>query len=246
MVLRILRMQIHRILDSVTAAVDFAEAESAVYDDGAEYCETCEMWLNGPTQMEDHKNGKKHKNKTKSQQKVEVEHPAVHPAIVESISVSYSQATAALEDIQRDLAYLSCTAAHRHLHRHVNTRRRKKRVDAKWKTALLMKLRPTPDNDIQEVDQLCTGGCGQHIRKNRWCAGCYSANYCSKQCQKAHWREHKQVCISLCGMISEETATLDISSSLDAQPSDEEGSEHTLMTDSELALMLDSIRLDTP
>jgi hypothetical protein len=30
MVMRILRMQIHRILDSVTAAVDFAEAESAV------------------------------------------------------------------------------------------------------------------------------------------------------------------------------------------------------------------------
>ena len=233
-------MQIHRILDSVTAAVDFAEAESAVYDDGAEYCEKCEMWLNGPTQMEDHKNGKKHKNKTKSQQKVEVEHPAVHPAIVESISVSHSQATAALEDMQRDFADLSRTAAHRHLHRHVNTRRRKKRVDAKWKTALLMKLRPTPDNDIEEVDQLCTGGCGQHIRKNRWCAGCYSANYCSKQCQKAHWREHKQVCISLCGMISEETATLGISSSLDAQPSDDEVSEYTLMTDNELDLMLAS------
>ena len=27
----------------------------------AEYCEACEMWLNGPSQMEDHKVGKKHK-----------------------------------------------------------------------------------------------------------------------------------------------------------------------------------------
>ena len=30
-------------------------------DGGSEYCPFCEMWLNGPTQMEDHKNGKKHK-----------------------------------------------------------------------------------------------------------------------------------------------------------------------------------------
>ena len=30
-------------------------------DDGAVYCLDCEMWLNGPTQWEDHKWGKKHK-----------------------------------------------------------------------------------------------------------------------------------------------------------------------------------------
>ena len=29
--------------------------------EGAVYCEDCEMWLNGPTQWEDHKIGKKHK-----------------------------------------------------------------------------------------------------------------------------------------------------------------------------------------
>ena len=33
--------------------------------DGPEYCEICEMWLNGPTQMEDHKNGKKHKKNSR-------------------------------------------------------------------------------------------------------------------------------------------------------------------------------------
>ena len=30
-------------------------------DPEAEYCEICEMWLNGPTQWEDHRIGKKHK-----------------------------------------------------------------------------------------------------------------------------------------------------------------------------------------
>ena len=30
---------------------------------GAEYCEHCEKWLNGPKQMEDHKLGKRHKKK---------------------------------------------------------------------------------------------------------------------------------------------------------------------------------------
>ena len=32
-----------------------------VNENGAVYCEYCEMWLNGPTQWEDHKIGKKHK-----------------------------------------------------------------------------------------------------------------------------------------------------------------------------------------
>ena len=32
-----------------------------VNENGAVYCEYCEMWLNGPTQWEDHKIGKTHK-----------------------------------------------------------------------------------------------------------------------------------------------------------------------------------------
>ena len=31
--------------------------------EGAVYCPDCEMWLNGPTQWEDHKIGKKHQKK---------------------------------------------------------------------------------------------------------------------------------------------------------------------------------------
>ena len=38
---------------------------------GAEYCEPCEMWLNGPTQMEDHKNGKKHKKNLRKPKNVQ-------------------------------------------------------------------------------------------------------------------------------------------------------------------------------
>ena len=35
--------------------------DATVNEDGAVYCKHCEMWLNGPTQWEDHKIGKKHK-----------------------------------------------------------------------------------------------------------------------------------------------------------------------------------------
>ena len=34
-------------------------------DNGAVYCDMCEMWLNGPTQWQDHRIGKKHKKNSK-------------------------------------------------------------------------------------------------------------------------------------------------------------------------------------
>jgi len=37
------------------------QQETPESKEGAVYCEDCEMWLNGPTQWEDHKIGKKHK-----------------------------------------------------------------------------------------------------------------------------------------------------------------------------------------
>ena len=37
------------------------QSETPESKEGAVYCEDCEMWLNGPTQWEDHKIGKKHK-----------------------------------------------------------------------------------------------------------------------------------------------------------------------------------------
>ena len=39
--------------------------ESTATQDDAVYCEMCEMWLNGPTQWEDHKIGKEHKKHSK-------------------------------------------------------------------------------------------------------------------------------------------------------------------------------------
>ena len=39
-------------------------------EDGAVYCEWCEMYLNGPTQWEDHKIGKKHKKHSKRKNKI--------------------------------------------------------------------------------------------------------------------------------------------------------------------------------
>ena len=50
--------------DTLTDLVDDerqAPADANEQIDGAVYCEDCEMWLNGPTQWEDHKIGKKHK-----------------------------------------------------------------------------------------------------------------------------------------------------------------------------------------
>lgn len=35
--------------------------------------------------------------------------------------------------------------------------------------------------------------CGKACKKNT-CAACKSINYCGKECQKAHWKEHKAVC----------------------------------------------------
>ena len=43
------------------SVADAAETQEPAQDGGAEYCKICDMMLNGPTQMEDHKIGKKHK-----------------------------------------------------------------------------------------------------------------------------------------------------------------------------------------
>ena len=50
---------------SVSLHEDIQAASKESNDAGAVYCEDCEMWLNGPTQWEDHKIGKKHKKNLK-------------------------------------------------------------------------------------------------------------------------------------------------------------------------------------
>ena len=44
--------------------------DGTIEEEGAVYCEDCEMWLNGPTQWEDHKIGKKHKKRSKRKNKI--------------------------------------------------------------------------------------------------------------------------------------------------------------------------------
>ena len=64
------------------------QSETPESAEGAVYCEDCEMWLNGPTQWEDHKIGKKHKknlarthpkNKTKAKAKPMAKSPPGPP-----------------------------------------------------------------------------------------------------------------------------------------------------------------------
>ena len=50
------------LLPAVTGGSDHFPIEC---DDDAIYCDCCKMWLNGPTQWEDHKIGKKHKKYSK-------------------------------------------------------------------------------------------------------------------------------------------------------------------------------------
>ena len=41
--------------------------DTTVNEDGAIFCSHCEMWLNGPTQWEDHKIGTKHKKRVRQE-----------------------------------------------------------------------------------------------------------------------------------------------------------------------------------
>jgi hypothetical protein len=42
----------------------------------------------------------------------------------------------------------------------------------------------------------CCAGCGARDVKLRKCSGCKQVIYCNRECQTAHWKEHKKVCSS--------------------------------------------------
>jgi hypothetical protein len=41
---------------------------------------------------------------------------------------------------------------------------------------------------------LCCGKQHSEQHKLQLCAGCQSVRYCSKECQQAHWRQHRKDC----------------------------------------------------
>lgn len=43
------------------------------------------------------------------------------------------------------------------------------------------------------IRMLCAG-CNQQAVGLRRCARCHSASYCSRECQAAHWQQHKHEC----------------------------------------------------
>ncbi len=49
--------------------------------------------------------------------------------------------------------------------------------------------------DTSSVPICVCASCKKPSLKMKKCAGCESVNYCSKECQKQHWKEHKAVCI---------------------------------------------------
>ena len=187
-----------------------SESEEAVY------CETCEMWLNGRTQWEDHEIGKTRKKKAepsrvKERPQSKVEHLPAHPWLMEAMVVSTSQATARIDDVRHNLPVGSTEAAERCRHKQIKTRRRMRQRSNSMKTRLAM-LRISDEATVFE--KRCSQ-CKRTILKNRWCSGCYSESYCSRECQRLHWPYHKKDCKTLYGLIGEqECGTLyDISES---------------------------------
>lgn len=52
----------------------------------------------------------------------------------------------------------------------------------------------------------CDGGCGTNNPAKR-CAFCKQAYYCGVECQRRHWRAHKEVCLEIKGKIDDAQAT---------------------------------------
>ena len=44
-------------------------------------------------------------------------------------------------------------------------------------------------------DAVVCGNCGRHEPTMSSCARCGLVYYCGKDCQSAHWKEHKPLCI---------------------------------------------------
>ena len=172
-------------------------------------CNICKMWLNGPEQFFDHEPGHKHeKNVDKLNRKpsragrrsgnVDELKLSVHPYIVEDLVTSTSQATARVEDVRAHLPVTSEASASRDLRRWDKTQQKRRHMRSSF-AGRLAPLR-IPDEVLESEDRHCAW-CGQECRKRKWCSGCYAVFYCSRDCQRADWRQHKSLCESLFGLL---------------------------------------------
>mmetsp|Transcript_36632 Transcript_36632/g.81528 ORF Transcript_36632/g.81528 Transcript_36632/m.81528 type:complete len:499 (-) Transcript_36632:621-2117(-) len=69
--------------------------------------------------------------------------------------------------------------------------------------SFLLPLRPLDPQDRDSRNELCLV-CGQ--RTSKCCSGCGLAKYCSVECQRSHWKEHKPNCTAKAGKASASTA----------------------------------------
>ncbi|KAF9262697.1 hypothetical protein L218DRAFT_929193 [Marasmius fiardii PR-910] len=89
--------------------------------------------------------------------------------------------------------------------------------------SFLLPLGPLSQLDIGRLANY--SGCAVCGRKTvSKCSGCLSAEYCGRDCQKAHWKEHKPMCVSVKGgtwrtvTVATEPFEMRIASALKGEP----------------------------
>ncbi|EIN07040.1 hypothetical protein PUNSTDRAFT_45565 [Punctularia strigosozonata HHB-11173 SS5] len=69
-----------------------------------------------------------------------------------------------------------------------------------FKRSCLLPIGPVGSEDVGSLNSQNKAGCLMCGKlKTRVCGKCQSANYCSDECQTAHWPEHRRFCTSVAG-----------------------------------------------
>ena len=120
---------------------------------------------------------------------------ACHPKILESLSVSASLGTLAMDDVRRRLPIKALDNAAQRQH---EFKRRRRRRTCRNKFALRVAIAELEATEgTVESSQKCAN-CGKPkamVGKLKRCSGCYMTRYCSTDCQRLHWQKHKQECL---------------------------------------------------
>ena len=75
---------------------------------------------------------------------------------------------------------------------------------------VIMPAKPIEKKLAEELNSAwpTCASCGKHSQDLKRCARCKAVAYCSKECQKKHWKQHKSVCPLLAGMVMPSTSSL--------------------------------------